>query len=78
MSFAKKTFSLGISQQSVGSGNKEKIIEWTLDSSGVRDTGRALQINRNTVCAVLKKTLRSNSFHLRLILFLKCYEKQFF
>jgi hypothetical protein len=36
----------------------------TLNSSGVRDTGRALQINRNTVCAVLKKMPERNPYFL--------------
>jgi transposase-like protein len=36
-------------------GIKEKILEYTLNSSGVRDISRLLQINKNTVMAVLKK-----------------------
>jgi transposase-like protein len=36
-------------------GTREKIIELTLNSSGVRDIGRILNINKNTVVAVLKK-----------------------
>jgi transposase-like protein len=36
-------------------GIKEKIIEMTLNSSGVRDTGRVLKISKDTVCSVLKK-----------------------
>jgi transposase-like protein len=37
-------------------GLKEKIIEMTLNSSDVRDTGRVLKISKDTVCSVLKKT----------------------
>jgi transposase-like protein len=33
-------------------GIKEKIIEMTLNSSGVRDTGRVLKISKDTVCSV--------------------------
>lgn len=36
-------------------GVKEKITELTLNSSGVRDISRILQINKNTVIAELKK-----------------------
>ncbi|MDR3226377.1 MAG: hypothetical protein LBT56_01730, partial [Prevotellaceae bacterium] len=40
------------------------MIELTLNSSGVRDIGRVLHINKNTVCAVLKKTPKSNPYFL--------------
>ncbi len=36
-------------------GIKEQIIELTMNSSGVRDISRTLQINKNTVMSVLKK-----------------------
>ena len=36
-------------------GIKDAIIQQTLNSSGVRDIGRNLKINKNTVVAVLKK-----------------------
>jgi transposase-like protein len=36
-------------------GTKEKIIEMTMNSSGVRDIGRVLKISKDTVCSVLKK-----------------------
>ena len=39
-------------------GTKEKIIEMTLNSSGVRDIGRVLKISKDTVCSVLKKKLQ--------------------
>jgi insertion element IS1 protein InsB len=45
-------------------GTKEKIIEMTLNSSGVRDTGRVLKISKDTVCSVLKKTLKMNPYFL--------------
>jgi len=40
-------------------GVKEKIIEMTLNGSGVRDIGRVLKINKNTVVAVLKKNAKN-------------------
>ncbi|MDR0613121.1 MAG: hypothetical protein LBG45_06530, partial [Dysgonamonadaceae bacterium] len=43
-------------------GTKEKIIEMTLNGSGVRDTGRVLKISRDTVCSVLKKNVRVNPY----------------
>ena len=39
-------------------GIKEKIIEMTLNSSGVRDIGRVLKISKDTVVAVLKKNAK--------------------
>jgi hypothetical protein len=35
---------------------KEQIVEIGLSASGVRDTARVLQVNKNTVCATFKKT----------------------
>ena len=40
-------------------GIKDMIIEMTLNGSGVRDTGRVLKINKNTVVAVLKKNAKN-------------------
>jgi transposase-like protein len=40
-------------------GIKDKIIEMTLNSSGVRDIGRVLKINKHTVGSVLKKNSQS-------------------
>ena len=40
-------------------GVREKIIEMTLNGSGVRDTGRVLKINKNTVVSVLKKNAKN-------------------
>jgi len=42
-------------------GVREKIIDMTLNSSGVRDIGRVLQISKDTVCAVLKKNAKNES-----------------
>jgi len=38
---------------------KDKIIEMTMNGSGIRDTGRVLKINKNTVVAVLKKNAKN-------------------
>ena len=43
-------------------GTHEAVIRQTLNSSGVRDIGRNLRINKNTVVAVLKKTLKTNPY----------------
>ena len=40
-------------------GVKEKIIDMTLNSSGVRDIGRVLQISKDTVTSVLKKNSKN-------------------
>ena len=40
---------------------KEKIIEMTLNSSGVRDTGRVLRVSKDTVTSVLKKNSKNES-----------------
>ena len=40
-------------------GMKEKIIELTLNSCGVRDISRTLQIHRDTVTGTLKKNASS-------------------
>ena len=40
-------------------GIKEKIIDMTLNGSGIRDTSRVLKINKNTVVAVLKKNAKN-------------------
>jgi transposase-like protein len=39
-------------------GVKEKIIDMTLNSSGVRDIGRVLRISKDTVTSVLKKNFK--------------------
>ena len=40
-------------------GVKDKIIAMTLSGSGVRDTGRVLKVNKNTVVSVLKKNAKN-------------------
>ena len=42
-------------------GIKEKIPELILNSSGVRDISRILQINKNTVISELKKNCKNKS-----------------
>ena len=43
-------------------GVKEKITEMTLNNNDVRDINRALQISKNTVISVLKKTTKVNPY----------------
>lgn len=50
-----KSFQLDYSYQAWQPGMKEKIDEQTLNSSGVRDTARVLNIHKNTVISHLKK-----------------------
>ena len=51
----KKSFQLSYKYNAWKPGIKDAIIQQTLNSSGVRDIGRNLKINKNTVVAVLKK-----------------------
>ena len=60
----KKHFLLEYRYRAWQAGTKEKIIEMTLNGSGVRDTGRVLKISKDTVCSVLKKTVRVNPYFL--------------
>jgi transposase-like protein len=39
-------------------GVKEQVIDMTLNGSGVRDIGRVLGINKNTVCSILSQKKR--------------------
>ena len=50
-----KNFQLEYRYNARKPGVKKQIIDLTLNSSGVRDIGRILKINKNTVCSVLKK-----------------------
>lgn len=52
---SKNTFLLNYSYSAYCAGTKEKIIEMTLNGSGIRDTARVLGINMNTVMSELKK-----------------------
>ena len=51
----RKSFQLSYRYNARKPGVKEQIVELTLNSSGVRDIGRILGINRNTVVSELKK-----------------------
>jgi transposase-like protein len=55
----KKSFQLDYRYNAHKQGIKEKIIEMTLNSSGVRDIGRVLKISKDTVCSVLKKNAKN-------------------
>ena len=55
----KKNFRLDYCYNACKPGIKEKIIELTLNSSGVRDIGRVLSISKDTVCSVLKKNAKN-------------------
>ena len=51
----KKSFQLEYRYNARKPGVKEQITELTMNSSGVRDISRTLQINKNTVISELKK-----------------------
>ena len=55
----KKYFQLSYRYNAYNVGIKDKIIDLTLNSSGVRDIGRVLQISKNTVVSVLKKNSKN-------------------
>lgn len=57
--FCKKYFQLAYRYNVYKIGVREQIIEMTLNSSGVRDIGRVLQISKDTVTAVLKKNAKN-------------------
>jgi transposase-like protein len=57
----KKYFRLAYCYNACKVGTKEKILELTLNSSGVRDIGRVLQISKDTVVSVLKKNAKNKS-----------------
>ena len=63
----KKYFQLAYKHIARKQGIKEKIIEQTLSSSGVRDTGRVLGISEDTVTSVLKKTQKANPYFLTIV-----------
>jgi transposase-like protein len=50
-----KTFMLTYRYRACEPGIKEKIIDMAINGSGIRDTGRVLKINKNTVIQTLKK-----------------------
>ena len=55
----RKYFQLNYRYNACKQGIKEKIIEMTLNSSGVRDIGRVLSISKDTVTTVLKKNAKN-------------------
>jgi transposase-like protein len=55
----KRHFRLDYRYNAYRQGVKEKVIEMTLNSSGVRDIGRVLSISKDTVCSVLKKNAKN-------------------
>jgi insertion element IS1 protein InsB len=60
----KKYFRLDYRYRAWQAGIKDKIIEITLNNSGVRDIGRVLKISKDTVCSVSKKTTKINPYFL--------------
>ena len=64
----KKSFRLAYRYNARKQGMREKIIELTLNSSGVRDISRVLKVHRDTVTSVLKKNSKNEplfSYHRR-------------
>lgn len=57
----KKSFRFDYRYNARKQGIKEKIIELTLNSSGVRDIERVLKVHRDTVTRVLKKNAKNKS-----------------
>jgi len=55
----KKYFQREYRYNAYTAGIKDKIIEMTLNCSGVRDIGRVLKVNKNTVVSVLKKNAKN-------------------
>ena len=53
----KRTFQLEYAYEAYSPGVKDKIIEMAINSSGVRETGRVLNIAYNTVLTTLKKSV---------------------
>ena len=50
-----RTFMLDYHYKACEPGTTEKIVEMAINSSGIRDTARVLNINKNTVINTLKK-----------------------
>ena len=49
-----KTFMLDYCYNACIPRIKEKVVEMAINSSGIRDTARVLNINKNTVISILK------------------------
>lgn len=52
----KKSFQLDYAYEARKPGVKEKIVEMAMNSSGVRETGRVLNVSYNTVLSTLKNS----------------------
>ena len=62
----KKSFQIEYSYNAWKPGTKEQIEKQTLNSSGVRDISRNLEISKNTVISELKKTpIEINPFFIK-------------
>lgn len=55
----KRTFQLEYAYEASKPGIKEKIVEMAMNSAGVRDTGRVLNVAYNTVLRTLKNSRQS-------------------
>ena len=51
-----KTFMLDYQYRACKPGIKEQLIDMAINGSGIRDTARVLNINKNTVISTLKKS----------------------
>ena len=60
-----KTFMLKYRYGACVAGTKERIIDMAINGSGIRDTGRVLKINKNTVIKTLKNKASSLSRSIR-------------
>ena len=54
----KRTFQLNYAYEAYKPGVKEKIVDMAMNSSGLRETGRVLNIAYNTVSRTLKNSLQ--------------------
>jgi len=57
----RQTFMQNYRYKACEPGMTEKIVEMAINSSGIRDTARALKINKNTVINTLKKREKISS-----------------
>ncbi len=56
-----KTFMQDYRYKAYEPGIKEKIVEMAINSSGIRETARVLNVNKNTVIRTLKKNRIASS-----------------
>ena len=52
---SRKTFQLDYTYNAYKPGVKQQIVDMAMNGSGTRDTGRVLNVSKDTVTAVLKK-----------------------